>query len=292
MTTRSTLTGWLLCAPALSVLAVFLLGPALVALGLSFTDWNGLSDSVSLVGLDNYADLAASEAFWDSLWINLIVAAVTVALQMGLGLLLASALASRRRSSTVYRSLIFAPQVLSIAAVGLIWSLVYDPYDGLANRVLTGVTGLDPQPWLGDPVTALPAVMLTATWFYFGFHMVLYLAGMSAIPRDYYDAVALETESRWHAFRYITLPLLREVLLVSFTIIVSGAFGHLIGLFSLMTNGGPAGSTEILGLLMTHLAFRGAQYGLASALAVVMVVLVLVLIAVPTWRIARERLEY
>lgn len=288
------LSGWLLCLPALAIIGVFLVGPALVALGLSLTSWNGMSSDVQFVGVDNYVALFEAEAFWVSLRVNILVAILTLSLQMPLGLFLASLLSSRTRSASVYRAILFTPQMLSLAAVGLIWSLVYDPFGGMANRVL-GTLGAPTNPnqaWLGDTSTALPALLITSTWFYFGFHMVLYLAGMASIPQDFYDAARLETNSRWALFRYITWPLLREVRLISFVLIMSGAFGHLIGLFSLMTNGGPQGSTEILGLLMTHFAFRGSQYGMASAVSVVIVLIVLVIVAVPTWKIARERLEY
>jgi raffinose/stachyose/melibiose transport system permease protein len=290
---RRTAAGWLLCLPALSVFTVFLVGPAAVAFGLSLFEWDGFSPDMEFVGLDNYEALFASDEFWRSVKVNVIVAGATLALQLPLALLLATLLSSRRRSSALYRGALFTPQVLSIAAVGLIWTLVFDPYQGMLNRVL-GAIGLDSleRPWLGETATALPAVILTSTWFYFGFHMVLFLAGMASIPRDLYEAARLDTNSPFHLFRYVTLPLLREVLLISFVLIISGAFGHLIGLFAVMTNGGPEQSTQLLGLLATDSAFRGAQYGYASAITVVMLVCVMLVIAWPAWRIARERVEF
>lgn len=290
---RRAIAGWLLCLPALGVFGLFLVGPAVVALFLSLFEWDGFSSDMTFVGLQNYSRLFSSPEFWTSFKVNVIVAAATLALQLPLGLLLATLLSARRRASALYRSAIFTPQVLSIAAVGLIWTLVYDPFQGMLNRLLDTV-GIDSlaRPWLGETATALPAVIVTATWFYFGFHMVLFLAGMSAIPRDLYEAAQLETNSRFHLFRYVTLPLLREVMLISFVLIVSGAFGHLIGLFAVMTDGGPEQSTQLLGLLATDAAFRGGEFGYASAISVVMLVTVMLIVAWPTWRITRERLEF
>jgi raffinose/stachyose/melibiose transport system permease protein len=290
---RRAAAGWLLCLPALSIFSVFLVGPALVAIGLSLFEWDGFSPDAKFVGLQNYADLFSSREFWRSATVNIVVAGATLALQMPLALLLATLLASRRRASALYRGALFTPQVLSIAAVGLIWTLVYDPYQGMLNRVLgaVGLSGLE-RPWLGETSTALPAVIITSTWFYFGFHMILFLAGMAAIPRDLYEAARLETDSSIHLFRYVTLPLLREVMLISFVLIISGAFGHLIGLFAVMTNGGPEQSTQLLGLLTTDTAFRGLQYGYAGAISVVMLFTVMLVIAWPTWRVARERIEF
>jgi raffinose/stachyose/melibiose transport system permease protein len=290
---RNAAAGWLLCLPALLVFGIFLLGPAAVALGLSFYNWDGFSAHAAFIGLDNYRELFGSSAFWNSLKVNVVVAAATIVLQMPLGLFFASLLSSRTRSAAVYRSVLFAPQVLSLAAAGLIWTLVYDPYQGFLNHALgsVGLSQLE-RPWLGETGTALPALIIASTWLYFGFHMILFLAGMSAIPRELYEAAQLETNSRLIVFFRVTLPLLREVLLISFVLIVSGAFGHLIGLFSLMTNGGPLNSTQLLGLLMTDSAFRGGQYGYASAITVVTLLIVGLLIAYPVWRVSRERLEF
>ena len=146
--------------------------------------------------------------------------------------------------------------------------------------------------WLGDPRLALVSVLVATTWFDFGLHMLLFMAGLAAIPPEYFDVARIETV-RWHQkLRHVTLPLLREQVLISFTLIVSGSFGHLLGLFFLMTDGGPAGRTELLGLYMTKVAFRGSQYGLGSAVSVLMLVLVLAIVIWPILRVGRERLEF
>jgi raffinose/stachyose/melibiose transport system permease protein len=285
--------GWMLNLPALAVFGTFFLGPAAVGLWFSLHEWDGVSRSAAFVGLSNYATLLTTERFWGAFRVNMLVAVLSLAMQMPLALGLALALSRRGRLVRVYRSAIFAPQVLSVAAVALTWNLVYDPSQGLLNRLLDAM-GLGPVEvaWLGDPRFALVSVLAATTWFYFGLHMLLFMAGLAAIPPEYLDVARIET-TRWHQrLRHVTLPLLREQLLISFTLIVSGSFGHLLGLFFLMTDGGPAGRTELLGLYMTKVAFRGGQYGLGSAVSVVLLVLVLVIVIWPILRVGRERLEF
>jgi ABC-type sugar transport system permease subunit len=146
--------------------------------------------------------------------------------------------------------------------------------------------------WLGENETALLSALVATTWYSFGFTMILFMAGLGSIPAEYYDAARIETSSQWQVLRYITLPLLREVLLIIFVLTFSGSFGGLIGFFLLLTGGGPAGRTDLVGIYMYQSAFRAYQFGYASAISVVLVLLVLLVVIVPVLRIARERLEY
>ena len=285
--------GWLLCLPALLLFAVFFLAPAIIGLGLSFNEWNGYSADVTFVGLENYSTLLESDRFWNAMKINWIVVLATIVTQMSVSLALALVLSKKGRGMRVYRTAAFVPQVLSIAAVGMIWGLMYDPFQGLINQGLqaVGIEGIRIA-WLGNTNTALIAMLVTTTWFYYGFHTLIFMAGISAIPEEYYDAIKLETDRWFHVLRYVTLPLLREQLLIVFVLIFSGGFGHIMGLFFIMTRGGPAGRTELLGLMMERVGFRGAQVGVASAISIVMLITVFVVVIGPALRISRERLEY
>jgi ABC-type sugar transport system permease subunit len=283
----------MLCMPALLILFVFFLVPAGVGLGVSLNEWDGLSTKMTFVGLDNYKRLFATERFWNSVKVNWLIVIGTLLTQLPVAILVARALTRKGRLIKVYRTAAFAPQVLSIAAVGMIWGLIYEPYRGLLNNLIQLIGFEDFRiGWLGDPTYVIPSMLLTTTWFYFGFHTLLMMAGMAAIPEEYYDAARLETNREWQIMRYVTIPLLREQLLISFLLIFAGGFGHLMGLFALMTGGGPAGRTEILGLYSHRLGFIGRQLGLASAVSVVMLVIVLAVIIFPAIHIARERLEY
>jgi raffinose/stachyose/melibiose transport system permease protein len=213
--------------------------------------------------------------------------------QMPLALGLAIVLSRKGFGMKAYRTVIFAPQAMSIAAVALLWRLIYSPYFGPLNHLLRAI-GLDTLAigWLGDPDTALISVLMAAAWFYFGFHMVIFMAGLASIPDEIYDAVRLETNSWFHTLIYITLPLLREQLLLSFVFILAGTFGSLMGFVSLLTDGGPANATELLGIYMARQAFRGNRYGYASAISVILLLTVGLALVWPALRVARERLEY
>lgn len=287
----------LLVLPAFAFFAVFYLGPAITGAYLSVHEWNGVSADMTFVGLDNFTRLFTTERFWSALAINWIVAIASLLLQIPIALALALALSRRMRGASAYRSAVFLPQVLSVAAVAVMWVLLYDPYQGLLNRILSTVAGwLGQGPvivaWLGENNTALAAALVATTWYSVGLTTILLLAGLGSIPPEYDDAARLETNSQVQRLRYVTLPMLREVMLIIFVLVISGAFGHLVGFFLLLTGGGPAGRTELLGIYMVETGMRGYQFGYASAISVVLVLIVLAVVIVPVLRIARERLEY
>lgn len=290
-------TAFLLVLPAFAFFAIFYLGPALTGAYLSVHEWNGISADMEFVGLDNFARLFNTERFWSALAINWIVALASIALQIPIALGLALALSRRTRATSAYRSAIFLPQVLSIAAVAIMWVLIYDPYSGLLNKLITVVAGwfgMGPvfMAWLGETNTALASALVATTWYSVGLTTILLLAGLGGIPPEYDDAARLETSSQVQRLRYVTLPMLREVMLIIFVLVISGSFGHLVGFFLLLTGGGPAGRTELLGIYMYQSGMRGYQFGYASAISVVLVVIVLSVVIVPVLRIARQRLEY
>jgi ABC-type sugar transport system permease subunit len=283
----------MLCSPALLLLIVFFLVPAAVGVYVSLNRWDGITPQMTFVGFANYRRLFETERFWSSIRINWVVVIGTLVTQLPVAILLARALSRKGRFSRIYRTAAFAPQVLSLAAAGMIWGLIYDPYMGLINQSAQalGFEGFR-IPWLGDQRYVIPSMLLTITWLYFGFHTLLMMAGMAAIPQEYYDAARLETNHEWQIMRHVTLPLLREQLLISFVLIFAGGFGHLMGIFAVMTGGGPAGATEIMGLYMYRLGFYGRQLGVASAVSVVMLIIVFSVLIYPAIRVTRQRLEY
>lgn len=289
---RGFLTGWLLNLPALGVLGFIFLAPALIALWFSLRDWDGVTPS-AFVGLDNFRELAASDRFWNSLRVNMVLAVVTLVTQVPLAFALAVVLFKTRSKTGPLRVLVFFPHVLSIGAAGLLWLMIYHPQRGLLNGVLSvllpGDVSID---WRGSPSTALLAVVFAANWYYFGLHTLIFIAGLSAIPADYYDVLRIGSNRIRDELRYVTVPLLREQFLVSFILVVSGSFGHVIGFVAILTNGGPSGSTELLGLYSVELGFRASQFGLASAVTVVLIAIVSSIVIVPIMRMARTRLEY
>jgi ABC-type sugar transport system permease subunit len=285
-------TGWLLNLPALAVLAFFFLVPAAISLWFALRDWNGITDS-TFVGLANFKELAASERFWHALWTNAALAGFTLITQVPLAFGVALILFKQRHRGRFLRSLVMFPQVFSIGAASLLWLMIYHPQRGLLNAALSLLLPGDVRTaWLGLSTTALGAVILATNWYYFGLHTLIFLAGMSGIPQDYYDVLRMGSNRLRDELRHVTLPMLREQFLISFILVVSGSFGHVLGFVSILTNGGPAGSTELLGLYAIEMGFRAGRFGLASAITVVILAVVLSIVIWPILRIARTRLEY
>lgn len=289
---RTFATAGLLNLPAIGVLAFFFLLPAAISLWFSVRDWNSFADT-PFIGLQNFQELAGSARFWHALWINATLAGFTLITQVPLAFFVAVMLFRRRHKTRLLRSLVLFPQVLSIGAAGLLWLMIYHPTRGLLNNGLSLILPGDVRiAWLGSSTTALGAVIVATNWYYFGLHTLIFMAGMSGIPREYYDVLRLNSNRLRHELRYVTLPMLREQFLVSFVLVISGSFGHVLGFVSILTNGGPAGSTELLGLYAIEMGFRAGRFGLASAITVVILTVVLAIVIWPIMRIARSRLEY
>lgn len=289
---RAFATAGLLNLPALAVLAFFFLLPAAISLWFAFRNWDGLSDA-AFIGIGNFQELAASSRFWHALWINVALAGLTLITQVPLAFFVAVILFKRRHQTRFLRSLVLFPQVLSIGAAGLLWLMIYHPQRGILNAALSLILPGDVRiAWLGSSATALGAVILASNWYYFGLHTLIFLAGMSGIPGEYYDVLRLGSNRLRDELRHVTLPMLREQFLVSFILVISGSFGHVLGFVSILTNGGPAGSTELLGLYAIEIGFRAGRFGLASAITVVLLAVVLSIVIWPIVRVARTRLEY
>jgi raffinose/stachyose/melibiose transport system permease protein len=287
-----TLQGWLLTLPALCIFLLFYVGPAVLGLWISFFRWDGIAPKMEFYGLANYQRMLQDDRFWNTVQVNLVVLVVSLLVIIPVALLIAIALSRRGFAMKFFRNAIFLPQVLSVATIALVFTLLYDPYQGLINHLLklAHLGGLQTA-WLGEKSTALIAVLLAILWSSLGFHVVLFLAGLAGIPSEYYDAAHLETSSSFDMLRYITVPLLRESIFMSFVVIVGSSFGHATGLIFLLTSGGPLHRTELMELYSYTIAFRGQQYGYSSAISVIVLALVLALVIGPALRLARERLE-
>ena len=275
-------------APALSALALFFVLPVAAAFLLSLTDFDlyALADPGNLrfVGLRNYARLLADPTFWRSFANTLFFVAVGAPLSVGASFAAALLLCARSaRAQAFFRTVYFVPVVTTLVAVAVVWRFLYHPRLGLANRAL-GWLGLPPVDWLGDPAVAMPAIIALAVWKNFGFNMVIFVAGLQAIPERLYEAARLDGATRWQELRSVTLPMLLPT--TSFVVLMT-LIGH-FQLFAepyLMTQGGPEDSTRSIVLLMYEQAFRWWNLGQASAIAVLLfgVVLVATLLA-RSWR--------
>jgi ABC-type sugar transport system permease subunit len=291
--TKATVIGWLLCLPALLIFGTFFVGPAIVGFYVSLFSWNGTSPHMSFVGLANYAAVLGDDRFWNAVRVTFTALAFMLAVKLPLALLLAVGLSAPGPIKRFFRVSLFLPYVLSTTMVAAIWIFLLDPYRGLVNYLLS-VAGLDSwqQGWLGQGSTALPSVIIGGAWWTFGLYVVLFTAALAGIPSEFYDAARLETNSRLQVLFKITIPLLREQIFVACVMTTGGVLGFLTGFFLLLTGGGPAGRTETLGILGYFTAFRGLQFGHASAISVIVLALMFALIVLPTIRIVRGRVEY
>ena len=261
---------WLFLTPALLVLGVFFLLPVIAALLLSLTDYDlyALANihNLRFVALQNYWTLLHQPLFWSALAHTVYFVAIGVPLSMGTSLgaalLLNSPLA---RCKPFFRTALFAPVVTTVVAVAVIWRYLFNTKYGMANFVL-GHLGIHPVDWLGDPHWAMPTIILFAVWKNFGYNMIIFLAGLQAIPLDLYEAARIDGASAWRQLRHITLPMLGPTMLMVSILTVSGYF-QLFAEPYVMTEGGPLQSTTSVLYLMYDEGFKWWNLGSASAVA-------------------------
>lgn len=286
---RETRTAYGFLAPGLLLFAVYRLYPLLEGLRLSFTNARLGRPTQQWVGLANYTRLAEDSRFGVSLWNTAFYTVASSLPVLAVPLVLALAL-NRGRLRGLLRSVFFFPFTLSVVTVGLAWLWLLDPVVGPFNYYLRSI-GVPARSWLADPHTAMWAIIATTVWWVTGYYLVIYLAGLQDIPRDLYEAAALDGASSRHAFWAITLPLLRPVLLFVGVTHVIGSF-QLFGQVFVLTGGGPGDSTRTVVQHLYETAFQNFfQFGAASAMAWVLFAVILAF-SVLQFRLLRGHTEY
>lgn len=272
---RSVQTGWLglFLLPGLLGLLVFTIGPLLASLVLTLFQWDLLTPP-KFVGFANFVRISQDKTFWSALRHTLGFIAGYLPLVIVCSLGIALALNAPLRGIVVIRTAFFLPVVSSWVAVALLWSWLFNPKFGLVNYVLS-LLGVAGPGWLFDPVWAMPAIILTSVWKDLGFVMVLFLAGLQAIPHDYYEAASLDGANRWQQFIAITLPLLAPTSFFVTIISLINSF-QVFDQVWVMTEGGPAGATTVLVEQVVKRAFRYGEMGYASAISWVLFAIVFV----------------
>ncbi|MGI5128616.1 carbohydrate ABC transporter permease [Pseudonocardia sp. CA-107938] len=273
---------------------VFVVSPYAQAFYISVTDWKGLSNTQNFVGLANYGELLSDGLFWRAMSHNLAILIVVPVFVLGLALLFASATAiSRVRGSRFYQVVYFFSHVLPVVIVGILFAFLYNPQAGLLNAVLRAV-GLSwlTRAWLGDTTTALPAVMAVMIWSAVGFYYVLFSAAMKSVPRDVYEAATLDGAGAFRTLTSITIPMIWESVQVSAVYLGIAALDGFTLLQTMLPDGGPDRSTEVVAQYLYRTAFTEGRFGYASAIGVALCLITLVL-AVLVMRFARrEQVEY
>lgn len=267
-------TVFLFLLPALILFVGILIAPILMSGYYSFFDWNGFG-AKEFIGLSNYQELFSSEAigFMKALGNSLLLAALSVFLQLPLSLGLALMLGKGIKGERAFLSIYFLPVLISTVVIGQLWLKIYNPDYGILNVVLRGL-GFDnlAKIWLGMKETALGAVFVPTLWQYVGYHMLLMYAGVRGVSPDLREAAKLDGATDGQVDRYIVIPSIKPIIKVSVIFAITGSLKS-FDLIYVLTNGGPLHATEVPSTLMINMLFLRNRYGMGSAIAVLLIAL-------------------
>ena len=266
-------------APAFVAIGLILVYPLGYSLWLSFHEWTlrGFRQGVPWVGLQNYINLFRNPEFLNSLRITFTFMILAVGIELVLGMMLALLLNHDLRGKNILRALILLPMMCTNVVIGLTWRLLLNYEFGLVNYYL-GVLGIESIEWLSKPAVALPAVILVDVWNTTSFVALLLLAGLQALPEEPFEAARIDGASGWQSFTHLTLPLLRQTILVAVLWRVIDTF-RIFDVIYLLTAGGPARATETVSIYVYRYGFQSFNLGFASASSYIMI-LIMILIAV------------
>ena len=271
---RDAAWGYLFVAPQVIGLVVFIIGPILVSLVMSFLDINLVTLESRWVGLTNYQALLTERVFRQALLNTLYFTVVSVPLGMAVSLVMALALASGVRGETAYRAIYFLPTVTSTIVMGIVWAWLLNPQYGLVNQMLL-MMGISGPGWISSPSWAMPSIILVGLWHGFGYNMILFLAGLKNVPRELYEAAKVDGATAFERFRYVTLPMISPTTFFVAIITVIASF-RVFEFVYMMTGGGPADSTVVLLLRMYQVGFSFLKLGPAAAISWVLFLLILI----------------
>ncbi len=272
---KITKTIYLFFIPGLILYSIFFLYPTVSALFYSFTNWDGLGETYSFVGIDNYLRAFTGDSiFLKTVGNNLRFMLFVVIGQTIVALIFAIFLVKNTKVNIFFRALFFFPTILSSVSVAFIWSFIYDPTLGILNELFDAIgLGFLQQNWLGDAEIAIYSLAVTQVWFHAGQMLIIFVAGLQAIPGELYEVAKIEGAGTWQTFRKVTWPLLAPsaTIVVAYTTIQSFKAFDLV--FA-MTGGGPNYSTEIIATYIYEIAFRNYNFGYASAISVIFMMII------------------
>jgi multiple sugar transport system permease protein len=275
---RKWIAGYLFAGPAILLLIVFSAISIIVSLYLSFFDFDIISRGGPFVGLGNYREaLFQDELFWTAMLNTAYYAAGVVPGITISAFLLALAGHRARHGKGIFRTIYFLPSITPIVVISLVWVWLYSP-EGMFNQLLERI-GISGPNWLMTPQMAMPSVIFMSIWVHVGYYVVIYLAGLADIPRDFYDAAKVDGANWWQEILYITVPLLRNVTLFVTVTLAIGAFQVFTQIY-IMTMGGPGTATTSMQLLIFRQGFQYFRMGYASSLSWLLFAVIFVLVAI------------
>jgi multiple sugar transport system permease protein len=273
---KESLTAWLFILPSFIGFVIFTAGPVVAAGVISLLDWN-LFSPPTFAGLRNFARLGGDPTFWSALgntvYFTFVSVPVTILVSLALALLLNHGL----RRIAVFRSLLLLPYATITVAVAFVWIWLYIPHGGLANTVL-GWFGITGPAWLISDGWAMPALIAMSVWKSFGFGMVVFLAGLQAIPQQLYEAARVDGSNAWQRFRSVTLPMLSPAMFFVVVTSIIGSF-QVFDQALIMTNGGPGSRTTTLVMYIYRTGFENYDQGYAAAQSLVLFAFIVVITA-------------
>lgn len=271
---RRALAGILFVVPSSALFFAFLALPLLYALYISFHDWS-MMGSPTWLGLENYQQILGDDVFLNALRNTVVYTVLFVPIVTVVSLFAAVLVNQRIRGQTVFKALVFIPVITPSIIVGVVWIYLYQPELGLINQLLD-TFGLPTSLWLGSQQVVLPALVIVSIWQRFGWFMILFLAGLQDIPVETKEAASVDGATGWQSFLHITLPLLRPTVLLVSVLAAISAF-QVFDLVFVMTQGGPARSSETLSYYIYTTAFRSFDMGYAAAMSYVLFALLLIM---------------
>lgn len=278
---------WLFMAPFLVLFATFTIAPAFYGLYISLHDWDFTLPGRPFVGLQNYKDLFDAESvtykpFWNGMKNTFLFVLFSVPFLVTLPLLLAMLLHREFPGRTFFRATIFAPYVLGVSVIGVMWKYILDAQFGFLNRMLGAqINWTTEQPWAWISLVGI------TVWWTIGFNAIIYMAGLSDIPEEQYEAASLDGATTWRKFTHITLPGLRPVLIfILITTVLASA--NMFGQSYMVTNGGPSESTKTVLMVMTELGFGQSRAGAAAAASYILAICLGIVSVIQFW-LMRDR---
>ncbi|PWV90607.1 multiple sugar transport system permease protein/raffinose/stachyose/melibiose transport system permease protein [Paenibacillus cellulosilyticus] len=262
--------------PSFILYTLFVIYPTLNSINLSFTSWDGVSDKIHYIGLDNFVEMFHSERVYNALKNTLILSVSLVVLENVVALLLAVLVDQVRWFKSLFRSVFYFPVLLSGIVMGFVWTIIFNFNFGVISQLLDrmglGDWKID---WLGDPNYALLAIIITTVWKGSGYYMIIYLAGLQGIPPELNEAASIDGANSWQKFRHITFPLLAGAMTVSVMLSMIGAL-KIFDQIAVMTDGGPGFATETLTYIVYKVGFGELRQGYGTAMSMVLFVLILI----------------
>lgn len=280
-------SGYLFIAPATLHLMLFALVPIVFSLYLSFHEWTSPDFlSAPFVGLSNYRDLLSDAPFWAAMRNTAYYTLLSVPLGMAVSLALAVVVNRKLRGMNVFRAVFFMPVITSWVAVSVIWITLLSPDAGVVNYLFK-LLHMPAQHWLDDPHWAMFAIVVISTWKGAGFSMVIWLAGLQAVPKELLEAAAIDGANKWRQFIHVTLPLLAPT---TFFLVITGVIGgfQVFTPMYVITKGGPLGATDVAVYHIYQRAFQEFSMGYASAQAWVLFAVIFLVTLVQLWFIRRR----